>query len=420
MSELKYDILDNGTIVFPDTGHRYNVKAVAINPNGAHPDVIHREQEAVRRIALQQIPNSQSLKSQELGMRLVKVWGEKEPALRPYAVDGLVPTGATTTLFAPGGYKKSLLALFLATAHAVGRPFLNKATRLGNALFVDAELDEEEFMRRAYRVARGMSLDRPPAGLHYVRLRGSLMNPKIASQVLELKEQAKAELMIVDSMMAATVGGEMVGDATDATTAYQLFDALGTCVVIDHTPKPAAGSNHSDLTPYGTVFKTNWSRSVLQLVQADGGGQVLRQTKHNFGQLADPIAFAMTFADEQVEVEVIDQSDERLAGIENHLSAIDRVYHALAQYENGITAANLAEDIDRSESTVRNYLTALKKTERAETDGGVWKAIPNSQSLRDQELGTTACRVCHKRWESQHIDEDGVCFVCTDGDERAV
>ena len=335
------------------------------------------------------IPDSGACRDQESGMQLVRAWQQDEPAPRHYAVDQLVPTGATTTLFAPGGFGKSLLGVLLATTLATGRSFLDHSTIKSSVLYIDAELDEDEFLRRAYRVARGLGLESPPEGVNYVRLRGSLMNPITAAEVAHLKEEAGADVVILDSFMASTLGGDMVGNATDTTQAYRYLDNLGTCITIDHTPKPAPDSNHSNLSPYGSVFKQNWSRSVLQLVRAEGGGLVLRQTKHNFGPLADQIPFSLEFRDDQIDVELLAPNDDRLAGIGSHLPAVERVAHALASHgPSGATVEELAQDVERSVSTVRDHLTVLRKQGRADTDNeGRWWQIPDSGPLRDQESG---------------------------------
>ena len=75
-----------------------------------------------------------------------------------------------TSLYGDGGQGKSLLAVHLASAVALGRPFLGLPTEARPVLYLDAELDADEFTRRAYGVARGMGESRPPAGLHYLAL----------------------------------------------------------------------------------------------------------------------------------------------------------------------------------------------------------------------------------------------------------
>lgn len=72
----------------------------------------------------------------------------KEVPARNWLVPGLIPSGTVTLLTGDGGTGKSLLALQLATACALGKPWLGKTVAGGRALFVSAEDDEDELHRR--------------------------------------------------------------------------------------------------------------------------------------------------------------------------------------------------------------------------------------------------------------------------------
>ncbi|MBT0779450.1 AAA family ATPase [Paracoccus sp. pheM1] len=72
----------------------------------------------------------------------------KEVPPRNWLVPGAIPSGTVTLLTGDGGTGKSLLALQLATACALGKPWLGKTVAGGRALFVSAEDDEDELHRR--------------------------------------------------------------------------------------------------------------------------------------------------------------------------------------------------------------------------------------------------------------------------------
>ena len=72
----------------------------------------------------------------------------KEVPARNWLVPGLIPSGTVTLLTGDGGTGKSLLALQLATACALGKPWLGKTVAGDRALFVSAEDDEDELHRR--------------------------------------------------------------------------------------------------------------------------------------------------------------------------------------------------------------------------------------------------------------------------------
>lgn len=344
------------------------------------------------------IPDSRSLKDRESGtdtgtaeraLQVVRVWEQTEPSPRRYVVAGLVPEGAITALYGDGGNGKSYTALYIASCVALGVDVFNLPTTPGPSLFVDAELDEEEFTRRAYAVARGMGYDRPPKGLHYHRLAGSLTDPLVMADVGAIVDAVRPALTILDSVMAAAYGADLER-AADTTTMLKQVERWGTVLTLDHIAKPQPGANLSQYRPYGSAFKYNLARSVLQVVQADGGGLVLRQTKHNFGPKATPLGIGLDFESDRVTFSVIDVNDERMAGIDHHLPAAERVYRALADYATGARPEELADEVEMSVKTVRNHLTVLGKSRRAVSLGdGKWRVptIPDSRLLRDRESG---------------------------------
>ncbi len=136
------------------------------------------------------------------------------------------------------------------------------------------------------------------------------------------------------------------------------------------------------------MFKWNLGRSVIQVVQADGGGISLTHKKTNFGKLAEPVHLALEFEPDAVRITAISAEDERMAGIDAHLPAMERVACALTEHSGGVLPLALAEELGMSEKTVRNYLSALKQRGRADSLGdGRWRPIPNSQPLKGLGIG---------------------------------
>jgi|GEM_PF-2120504 len=302
-----------------------------------------------------------------------------EPEPRHYRVAGLLPADATTSLYADGGSGKSLLAVHLACHVALGLPWLGLDVDSTPVLYVDAELDVDEFGRRAFRVARGLGLDRPPAGLHYLRVDGTLIDEKQILRVDEALTLTGAGLMVIDSLMAATAGADLER-SYDTVSLFTLLRRWGTVLAIDHVPKVQAGGNLGHSTQFGSVFKRNLSRSALQLIQADAGGLWLRQTKHNFGPKAAPLGIGLTFGSDAVTIERMEVSDERLSGISDHLPALERVARELGLHPDGATPDELAETLSLSAGTVRNHLTTLKQQGRAVSDRSRWQSRQHVKS----------------------------------------
>ena len=86
-------------------------------------------------------------------------------------------------------------------------------------------------------------------------------------------------------------------------------------------------------------------------------------------------ALAWSFSPESIRFTPISAADDSLAGVEEHLPAIEEVYRELAQHEDGVTPQELAEELGKQKRTVQNQLTALLKQGRAETLAwGKWVA----------------------------------------------
>lgn len=91
----------------------------------------------------------------------VAAWHGKNAPARRWVVDGLLPEGNVTLLSGDGGIGKSLLALQLLAAAALGKAWLGRNTRPCKAVGFFCEDDGDELWRRLEDVARyyGASVD---------------------------------------------------------------------------------------------------------------------------------------------------------------------------------------------------------------------------------------------------------------------
>ena len=78
---------------------------------------------------------------------------------RHWLVRGLIPSGTVTLLSGDGGTGKSLIALQLAAAVALGKQWLGRGVSSGQALFLSAEDDEDELHRRLWDVAQSEGVE---------------------------------------------------------------------------------------------------------------------------------------------------------------------------------------------------------------------------------------------------------------------
>lgn len=232
---------------------------------------------------------SRSPREEESGMNeLIKVWNRLEPEPRRSIIEGLMPEGALTILFGDGGLGKSYLALYIATCVALGMPIAGRPVERGPVMYLDAELDEDEFIRRSYAVARGLSLEQPPEGLFYWRVTGSLASKATMRRVRDCHRSCVPRLTIIDSL---TVGSSGIDpkEARDIIGLIKNLELLGTVLALDHIRTPEPGSDTSDFRPFGSAFKHHLARSLIMVTKAPSGALALRNTKANFDPKAAPL-----------------------------------------------------------------------------------------------------------------------------------
>lgn len=130
--------------------------------------------------------DSQFLPNSRTSWEPLRTWETPEPPPLRFVVADLLPQGYPSSLYGDGATGKSYLALILGMHVVLGMPFLGRDVLQGPVLFADAELDEHEFLRRAYRVGRGLGLRQPPEGLFYKRLPDSLAKPDTVADCADM------------------------------------------------------------------------------------------------------------------------------------------------------------------------------------------------------------------------------------------
>src|SRR5919112_4298180 len=216
------------------------------------------------------------------------------PGPRRYLLKDLVLAAYVTLLYGDGGVAKSLLALALAVAVAGGSgKWLEREVESCPVLYMDFELDSEEQARRVYQLCRGKGLDTPPEDLLYMSALGHPAREAFTAALEACKEHGVG-LMVVDSL-----GPALQGDAEAARDVIGFFQksiepfrAEGIAIlIIDHQSRLQAGQSYQSKGAFGSVFKTNLARSVIQAQATERGEGTLtvrlRQKKHNFGPLAE-------------------------------------------------------------------------------------------------------------------------------------
>jgi hypothetical protein len=201
-------------------------------------------------------------------------------------------------------------------------------------------------------------------------------------------------LIVIDSL-----GPALQGDAEAARDTIGFFSryvdpfraAEVTPLIIDHQSKMQSGQSYQGKDAFGSVYKTNLARSVIQVEateRAEGTLTVrLRQKKHNFGPLAAPFGVKLSFCEEAVTLDAVELAPSELAE-EATLTAPERVKLALA--DGPKYPWEIAETTGVLLKTVGNTLTGLRKQGVVETTGEkegraeqVRLIVPASQPYRN-------------------------------------
>lgn len=241
-------------------------------------------------------------------------------------------------------------------------------------LYIDFELDADEQRRRAYQVARGVYLERPPHDLLYVSGLG-LPSGEVLEGCLGVCKEYGVGVVVIDSLGIALQGeAESASDVIRFHHEYlDPFRAASvTLLVIDHQGKAQANESYQNKRTFGSVYKENLARSVLQVQPGDRGSGLLtvkiRQTKHNFGPKAEPFGARLTFSEEEITVSEHSLDATELAQ-EHTLNAADRVMMVLK--DGPAYPADVAERSGMPLGSVKNALTDLRRRGLIEYTGEV-------------------------------------------------
>jgi DNA-binding transcriptional ArsR family regulator len=181
--------------------------------------------------------------------------------------------------------------------------------------------------------------------------------------------------MILDSL-----GVALQGDAEAARDVIGFFQrtleplrAAGvTVLIVDHQSRLQAGERYQSKGAFGSVYKSNLARSVIQAEAVERNEGMLtarlRQKKHSFGELATPFEAKLVFTEELVTLSGVELGAADLAD-EGTLNARDRI--RLALEDGPAFPVDLAEATGLALKTVKNKLSELRKAGIVEPTGRV-------------------------------------------------
>jgi len=315
---------------------------------------------------------------------VIQLSKEPPPKPREWIWEGLIPKGFPTTFYASGGVGKSYIAMSLGLYIARGcTEFIGKSLYPNplNTLYLDYELGKDEIMRRAIELSNGMGLESIPDNFYY-NIPGLTIKKSLDS-LRSIIRKYNIELLIIDSMGAS---GLDAMDEKSVILIYNKLHKLGvTSILIDHQSKIQSQDNPDNKSPFGSVYKSNMSRSVIHLIQQSSANNcstiILKHNKSNFGAKSDELLLDIRFGDGYVAVEKsnsMSKKDEQLFMIRDYM---------IEGKENG-HEINQSEVIDSFEGIMGKHKVAslLKMGEgkywnssRGKNNSSIYNPIDNMQ-----------------------------------------
>jgi len=215
---------------------------------------------------------------------------------RIFHAEGLIPARTVTLLYGDGGTGKSLIALQLAAATVLARPWLGLNVASGKCLFLTAEDELDEVHRRLSDVAASSMVPLAALkGLHILSLAGEdailgeldARRGAITPSTLFARLQASTaaygfKLVIIDTL--ADVFG---GDENNRSQARQFIGQLrGLALQCDTTILVLAHPSVAGMNGRGASGSTGWSNSVRSRLYFE-------RVKNSNGEEDDPNARAL-------------------------------------------------------------------------------------------------------------------------------
>ena len=308
------------------------------------------------------------------------------PETDSYLVEKLLPEGETTVIFADGGSGKSIFALAVGIAVRTGTALPNglRPHKQGNVLYLDWETNAREQAKRIRWLSKGLGIA-PPTILYRPMYRA------LADDISRIRQEVTrhaVELVIVDS-----IGPACGGEPENAETILRVFNAMRSLSpasrqVISHVSRAGAEQKNGAARPFGSAFVSNMARSVWELRRSgegtDSGISVaLYHRKTNAGRLQPPMGFEILFdeRDRSTVIQGQDMTDDpELAA---HASLSWRVRQALKK--GAKTTAQLSDDLDVTEATLRKVLQRMPDAGRLNGAGGRGNAA--TWGLREKGAG---------------------------------
>ena len=264
-----------------------------------------------------------------------------------WVIDPIIQLNNPTLIYGQGSAGKSWFSQFLAVMADEGISKCGLNVEPSNVLYLDWETDEKELNSRVTMIRRGMKME---GGCKVLYKRMAQGFSQDIEMIRKMCIQNEISLVVIDSL-----GSACMGEPESAEVVLRTFSALRSLdvssLVIDHTNK----EGHL----FGSVYKFNQARQIFHVKksQSEDDNKIvigLFHQKANNSPLMKPMGFTLTFSDGGVNVE---RQDVRDTELEVHMNMKDRIQNILRNKQNGMSIADIAVELDKTETHIRNVIS---------------------------------------------------------------
>jgi RecA-family ATPase len=317
---------------------------------------------------------------------------DRTPPEREFVVDNWLPTGCATSLYAPGGFGKSMLAQILGSCVAAGVPFLGLSTMQAPVLGIFCEDDDDELWRRQCRINDVTCIRMRQLGFFAAQGRLGMPNllmtfpkgkPPTGLQLLgDIEDKAReigAKVVILDN--AAQIFGGEENSRAEVTAFINALNGLArrlkaAVLMLGHPPKN--GAEYSGSTAWHSVVRCMWTLGKVVEKDEEGEGDepsevmILTRSKANYAPSGEELRLrwyeSVLRRDEgEAPMSAVDASFHRHNAKGAFLAALDELTAQKRSVSHSERAGNYAPKamkaagiaVDYSKADLRKAMNAL-------------------------------------------------------------
>ena len=269
-----------------------------------------------------------------------------------FSVYPVLENESATIFYGHGSHGKSLLAQYIAVLCDEGISGVGiRVDRKIPVLYLDYETNDKQLFRRVQSIRKGLGLS-PNSTINYRPMASSLVSD--IEQIREICRDKDIGLIVIDSISGAC-GGEQeaqkpIKDMMTAIRSIQI-DLKMSALYIGHVNKQEQ--------MFGSVFQFYDARNVFNVRkdQKEGDASLsvgLFHQKSNDGLLRQPMGYKVSFNDGLC---TLSSHDVRDSGLEQHLNMKERIASLMRNKTGGMSPADLAEDLGKTETHIRKELS---------------------------------------------------------------